>query len=789
MDGYVSSSESSWPDEMWFDPIRDHVRRRTKRSGGESTYGGSSVSGSSVDQMRQDIRNLRFYINNSDESRSATPVPTKKQRQDHIREERRWARLYQVLNEEVQRKLISLRLKINAMTDVARLPTEILCQIFIMVASDSSHRSHVPILTLTQVCRHWRKVAIALPMLWTSIYPSMTVRDLARSLRRSNGLPLDFTISGIQGTAEHWEHFHEHIGRCQKITIKEIPIQWIADLQPWLDNPAPLLEELVLSAVPSQIPISSDLDLSFFDQATPRLWRVRLDTIILPRSSFHLLLNITHLEFAFGHGPQIGCQIPSHRYILDLLSCAPLLEDALIERYGTEHLPYFKTYPPDYTPPRVPLNHLRRLCVQGMAPIELIWMEQLEIPLSCCVKIGIDMSHQQNLAPLLALIENPSKGLRPLLRVQETMFTGSTGSTSDKDKLGVHLWDPESQLVFAIVFRSPQSREHTELVIWMMSMTLFKRYTPRCLAWSNLTTRFVIGPGIYIRILIDRSTITDLAFDDCDFVTDTLQVLIASERTTSSPTGSSNDTEQLLCPNLAYLALSRCQALPGSTVLDLVRGRDIRGRTLKKLRIKDCPYISRRTVMDMRWLVDEIEWDGQPDWDGFSTMADLDPDEVGLEWEWEDRTEFTGAYEDGSTVAFTEEPAELDLEPPDVEVVVRPQPQSRSQKSLSPQEPQPQPHRGREKESSPPPPLVLSSRPLSRRYSSGYREANRSSELITAQQGTPRTRTSVPIVPPRRSSSTYRASLDSGRGRETPRPSTLDRERESSNKNIVNDGG
>ena len=67
----MSSSESSWPDEVWIDPIRDHVRRRAERSpgGGSSVYGGSSVSGSSVDQVRQDIRNLTFYIAGSDDSR------------------------------------------------------------------------------------------------------------------------------------------------------------------------------------------------------------------------------------------------------------------------------------------------------------------------------------------------------------------------------------------------------------------------------------------------------------------------------------------------------------------------------------------------------------------------------------------------------------------------------------------------------------------------------------------------------------------------------------------------
>lgn len=646
----MSSSESSWPDEVWLEPVRDHTHRRAPRSpgGAESTWEGSSVSGSSVDQVRHDIRNLRFYVGGSEDSRrsahalsddrrthhdvppSVTPVPADQQRRNHIREERRWTRLYQVLNEEVQRKLINLRLKINSMTDVARLPTEILCQIFLSVASDPSNKSHLPLLRITQVCRHWRKVAIAFPLLWTSIYPSMSARDVGRSLRRSQGLPLDFTISGTQGTAEHWEHFHEHINRCRRITIKDIPSEWIADLQPWLDNPALLLEELVLSAVPSKSPISSELELAFFDHATPRLWKVRLDTIILPRSSFHLFLNITHLEFAFGYGPRIGCQIPSHRYILDLLSCAPLLEEALIERYGTEHQPYFKTYPIDYKPSRVTLNSLRRLCVQGLAPIELSWMEYLDIPMSCCVRVGIDLAHHQNLAPLLALLDNPSGGLRPLLRVQETMFTGSAGSTSDKDKLGVHLWDPESQLAFGLVFRSPQSREQTELIIWMLSMTLFKRYPPRCLAWSSLTGKFITSPGIYIRVLMGHSTITDLAFDDCHFVTDALKLLIASERTSAASSGS----QEVICPNLAYLALSRCHSLTGTTLVDLARIRDIKGKTLRKLRIRECKGVGRRAVSDLRWLVEEVEWDQELDWDGFSTMADLDSDEV-LDLEWD----------------------------------------------------------------------------------------------------------------------------------------------------------
>lgn len=141
---------------------------------------------------------------------------------------------------------------------------------------------------------------------------------------------------------------------------------------------------------------------------------------------------------------------------------------------------------------------------------------------------------------------------------------------------------------------------------------------------------------------MDRPTITDLAFDDCAFVADALRLLTASglasptattppatgRSGTGTPTGADASASDMLCPNLAYLAISRCRSLPGPVVLDLARGRDLRGKTLRKLRIRNCDAVGRRAVSDMRWLVEDLEWDGELDWDGFSTMADLDPEEV-----------------------------------------------------------------------------------------------------------------------------------------------------------------
>jgi len=69
----------------------------------------------------------------------------------------------------------------------------------------------------------------------------------------------------------------------------------------WVDLPAPILEELESAALPSANSHDVPNDVTLFDQTTPLLWRVRIDTLRLPRSAFAISLNITHLEFAFGN--------------------------------------------------------------------------------------------------------------------------------------------------------------------------------------------------------------------------------------------------------------------------------------------------------------------------------------------------------------------------------------------------------------------------------------------------------------------------------------------------------
>ena len=497
------------------------------------------------------------------------------------------------------------------------MPTEILCTIFDTVLDYAA--KYRDIIVLTAVCRHWRKVAIAYPQLWTRIFTGMPVKHLGRFLRRSHGLPLDFSISGTWANADHWNHFFEHIGRCRKISISDIPAQWLSEMAEWVDSPAPILEELELAALPSANAHDVHNDVTLFDQTTPNLWRVRIDTLRLPRSAFAIFLNITHLEFAFGHGVRSRGQsvngiLPSQTYLLHILTCAPMLQDAIFERYGTTSTPYFHDYDRN-NHPRVKLEHLDRLVLQGMAPQEMGFLNVLDVPLECNIRLGVDLAKHQSFGPFLEILENSSGGLRNLFRVQETTFAGS--SSTNPDRWAVHLWDGDSKLVFAIIFRNTQSKEQTETLIWLIARVLFKRYNPTCLAWSNMTSQFIASSGIFIRVLLSHPGITDLAFDDCDFVSEALTLILASEKTKES-----------VAPNLSYLALLRCAGVPPQLLVDLARAKDMRKMGFRKLRVRECPQMIRRAMNDLRWWVEHVEWDQDEDWDGWSLMADVDSDET-----------------------------------------------------------------------------------------------------------------------------------------------------------------
>ncbi|KAJ3543544.1 hypothetical protein NMY22_g3113 [Coprinellus aureogranulatus] len=145
----------------------------------------------------------------------------------------------------------------NSLSMPNRLPAEILSNIFLNILlqyrqwiSHSGEKEGLRWMPLTQVCRHWRSVALNCPTLWAHIsFSSPAITEVM--LERSRDAPLVLESSSDGGPHMH-EFFCRWLSQPQRLRVVSLS-QRDADsldvnsiLSKW-SRPAPLLEKLRLS--------------------------------------------------------------------------------------------------------------------------------------------------------------------------------------------------------------------------------------------------------------------------------------------------------------------------------------------------------------------------------------------------------------------------------------------------------------------------------------------------------------------------------------------------------------
>jgi hypothetical protein len=83
---------------------------------------------------------------------------------------------------------------------ISQLPSELLLRIFLFVRSGDSNGCDLDWIVVTQVCRHWRDLALRYPLLWNHInlsYPEWTSEKLRRSQPASLIVCADFSATSI----------------------------------------------------------------------------------------------------------------------------------------------------------------------------------------------------------------------------------------------------------------------------------------------------------------------------------------------------------------------------------------------------------------------------------------------------------------------------------------------------------------------------------------------------------------------------------------------------------------
>ena len=159
---------------------------------------------------------------------------------------------------------------------------------------------------LCQVCRHWREVAISLPLLWCSLSGTgdCTPRPafIALWLARSGGLPLSLTLAAPSGYYDK-PKYHAHASKMFDLFSTEmhrwrtiaftlndnLARQFIATV----DSKAQILEELELAF---EEPSSTTAEVSALLPSLPKLrhlaWHGKLSAMSLRNIPFHRLTHI-----------------------------------------------------------------------------------------------------------------------------------------------------------------------------------------------------------------------------------------------------------------------------------------------------------------------------------------------------------------------------------------------------------------------------------------------------------------------------------------------------------------
>lgn len=147
-----------------------------------------------------------------------------------------------------------LRSQRNSLLPICQLPNEVLSLIFLSCVTKPTSPVHYlsyikrPLpewLAVTQVCRHWRAVALSCTAMWTA--PDFRIPSLAREmLLRAKAAPLQIHAYMSNRFPKH-EALREALQHMDRIEELHITASQLRDLFADLERPAPMLCSLAIS--------------------------------------------------------------------------------------------------------------------------------------------------------------------------------------------------------------------------------------------------------------------------------------------------------------------------------------------------------------------------------------------------------------------------------------------------------------------------------------------------------------------------------------------------------------
>ncbi|KAI0718187.1 hypothetical protein C8T65DRAFT_639298 [Cerioporus squamosus] len=420
---------------------------------------------------------------------------------------------------------------LNSATQINSLPPELLGYIFsAYVTNEDIHGpaffrpfkipSPRAAIHLTEVCKHWRDVALSTPILWSGVVCGGKDRTpYERYIRLSRSSALRVKVNGDAETTA--ELFRDQPSRIRHLLMLDIGESWTRRRDP---------RDLLAVVAPDLL--SCTLDLPNWPRGAARdLRELGIHSAkIIPLDSFP---SLTHLMLYEIQGT------PSLPHLLQLLGRCPQLQEVCVR--STRDIAQLPTDANrQYT---VTLRHLRRISLLIQSSFWLI--SYIEVPSACLVRLdNITLDELSKLPQLPVCRQLAADKLTRLGVFSRSASPIIQGWTTE---FNVELSDPDSKCGLFLSIAAPHATSRSALGAAVRDAFVENPLFSNVVAlWAvRQPTSFVLSPPVLQTL--PSLTMLGIFFHDRTRIPDLGDVLAAKE------------DDPVVCPRLSSLCVQNCR--------------------------------------------------------------------------------------------------------------------------------------------------------------------------------------------------------------------------------------
>lgn len=324
--------------------------------------------------------------------------------------------------------LQSVHARINQLTPIFTLPSEILLYIFCISSFIDKPRSSTLgwIQTTTHVCQLWRHIALESGTLWSKVCTDIGADWAAEMFRRARSAPVDISMNKVKFAVD--DFLFEHLQSPDNMrNVRTLNLVGPSRLIEGLCTPAPSLETLYFNSRRSELGVTEDsenlaiLPAQLFATHAPRLQRAKFIDCRIPWESPVFQQSLVSLTVIIPrHNPDAS---PSASQLYEQLKRMPLLEELNLRNILPKASSNLTLRPDDSA---LQLSRLKLLSLGGPVPDILQILAMLVFPSTTSLKFICQPSPNQDpsltdmIPVLVGQVNCPSHASLPINEIRIT---------------------------------------------------------------------------------------------------------------------------------------------------------------------------------------------------------------------------------------------------------------------------------------------------------------------------------------------------------------------------------